>query len=119
LSLIINRVKFKKIKNKKFKGGRTSIFVVNFLTLFLFIFNTSTIIAYIFTALTCKVVIIIFEPCALNANFQHFILRFNKFPYILNTLKRRVWGEKRPKDMVSLQIILIFTLTLTHPKTFI
>jgi hypothetical protein len=30
--------------------------------------------------------------------------------------KRRVWGEKRPKDKVILQIILVFTLT--QPKTF-
>jgi len=30
--------------------------------------------------------------------------------------ERRVWGERRPKDRVTLQIILVFTLT--HPKTF-
>jgi hypothetical protein len=30
--------------------------------------------------------------------------------------ERRVWGERRPKDSVTLQIILGFTLT--HPKTF-
>jgi hypothetical protein len=25
--------------------------------------------------------------------------------------ERRVWGERRPKDRVTLQIILVFTLT--------
>ncbi len=30
--------------------------------------------------------------------------------------QRRVWGEGRPKDRVTLQIILVFTLT--HHKTF-
>jgi len=35
----------------------------------------------------------------------------------MDTFERRVWGERRPKDRVTLQIILIFTLT--HPKTFV
>jgi hypothetical protein len=31
---------------------------------------------------------------------------------------RRVWGEeRRPKDRVTLQLILVVTLTFTHPKT--
>jgi hypothetical protein len=34
----------------------------------------------------------------------------------MDTPKRRIWGERRPKDKVNLQIILIFTLTC--PKTF-
>ncbi len=34
----------------------------------------------------------------------------------MDTPQRRVWGEGRPKDRVTLQIILVFTLT--HPKTF-
>jgi hypothetical protein len=32
----------------------------------------------------------------------------------MDIVKRRVWGEGRPKDRASLQIILVFTLT--HPK---
>jgi hypothetical protein len=39
------------------------------------VFNVA---AYIFTSPTCKATIINLEPCALNADFQHFILRFNK-----------------------------------------
>jgi hypothetical protein len=34
----------------------------------------------------------------------------------MDTLKRRVWGERRPKEKVTLQIIIVFTLTC--PKTF-
>ncbi len=34
----------------------------------------------------------------------------------MDTHERRVWGEKSPKDRVTLQIILVFTLT--GPKTF-
>jgi hypothetical protein len=29
----------------------------------------------------------------------------------MDTPERRVWGERRPKDRVTLQIILVFTLT--------
>jgi hypothetical protein len=34
----------------------------------------------------------------------------------MDTPERRVWGERRPKDRVTLQIILVFTLTCL--KTF-
>ncbi len=34
----------------------------------------------------------------------------------MDTPKRRVWGERRPKNKVTLQIVLV--LTLTCPKTF-
>ncbi len=34
----------------------------------------------------------------------------------MGTPGRRVWDERRPKDKVTLQIILVFTLT--RPKTF-
>jgi hypothetical protein len=36
----------------------------------------------------------------------------------VDTPERRVWGERRPKDRVTLQIILVFTRTFTRPKTF-
>jgi hypothetical protein len=39
--------------------------------------------------------IISLEPCALNADFQHFILNFNQ--NLMVTSGRRVWGERRPK----------------------
>jgi hypothetical protein len=47
-----------------------------------------------------------------SISFPNFI----KLPYFMDTLERRVWGEKRPKYKVTLQIILVFTLT--QPKTF-
>jgi len=40
-----------------------------------------------------------------------------KFPYFMDTPERRVWGERRRRDRVTLQKQkLVFTLT--HPKTF-
>jgi hypothetical protein len=70
-------------------------------TLFLLFLSASI------TAPTCKDTIISLEPCALNADFQHFIPRSNKFPYFMDTPERRVWGERRPKDRVTSQIILV------------
>jgi hypothetical protein len=40
-----------------------------------------------------------------------------KFPNFMNAPERRVWGERRPKDMMTLQIILVFTLALTFPHS--
>jgi hypothetical protein len=34
----------------------------------------------------------------------------------MDTPDRRVWGERRPKDRVTLQIILVFRLSLHTPK---
>ncbi len=70
------------------------------------------------TAPTYKGTIISLEACGLNADFQHFIPRSNKFPYFMDTPDRRVWGERRPKNRVTLQLILVFTLIFTCPKTF-
>jgi hypothetical protein len=81
LSLIINRVSFKKLEYIIFKGGEgTSVFVVNceFQPGFLFSLGPPLMLQYIFTASTCKATIISLQPCALNADFQHFIPRFNK-----------------------------------------
>jgi hypothetical protein len=42
------------------------------------------------------------EPCALNAEFQHFIPRFNKnFLTLQTSLKEGIGGENRPKDRVK------------------
>ncbi len=68
------------------------------------------------TAPTCKATIISLEPCALNADFQRFIPESNKFPYFMDTPEGRVWGERRPKERVTLQIILVFTLALCECK---
>jgi hypothetical protein len=48
-------------------GGELS-FVLSFM-------SASTAVTYIFTALYCTTVIISLEPCALNAELQHFMLR--------------------------------------------
>jgi len=47
---------------------------------------------YIFTAPTCTTTIITLEPCALNAEFQHFVPRFSKTsgcPWPSDTVKLR------------------------------
>jgi hypothetical protein len=46
----------------------------------LFSIGLASAVTYIFTAPTCTITIITHELCALNAEFQHFILRFNKIP---------------------------------------
>jgi hypothetical protein len=51
---------------------------LSFIMSFLFFPSSSTAVTYIFTALTCTTTIISLEPCALNAEFQHFILRFDQ-----------------------------------------
>jgi hypothetical protein len=55
--------------------------------------RASTAATYIFTApTTCRTAIITLEPCALNAETQHFILRFNiigrfqEYKYYLNLI---------------------------------
>jgi hypothetical protein len=72
-------VRFKKIKTLAFKGGQTSVFPFSLGK------ASSTVAAYIFTAPTFKATIISLEPCALNADFQHFIPReLPKFPYFMD-----------------------------------
>jgi hypothetical protein len=74
-------VRFKKLKNISIQGWRdlSSCCELSFTLSFLFFVSASTLAAaYIFTAPTCKATMIGVEPCALNAEFQHFIPRFNK-----------------------------------------
>ncbi len=55
------------------------ILVVNWVSSPLSFFLSASIAAtYIFTAPTCTTTIISLKPCALDAEFQHFILRYNK-----------------------------------------
>ncbi len=110
-------MRFKKIKKLGFKGGRTSVFVVNWVSPCLsFFFGASTVAAHIFTAPTCKDTIIRLEPCALNADFQRFIPRFNKISLLYRHPWKKGLGWKEAQRQVPLQIILVFTLTC--PKTF-
>jgi hypothetical protein len=58
-------------------GGKLS-----FIPSFLFL-SASTAATYIFTAPTCTTIIFTaLEPCALNAEFHHFTLRFNRIPLL-------------------------------------
>jgi hypothetical protein len=57
--------------------------------------SASTAVTCIFTAPACTTTIITLEPCALNAEFQHFILRFNKISILLLIpLKEGIGGER-------------------------
>jgi hypothetical protein len=84
--LVIHRVRFLKKPAKRYisiqwgmKFLKPSILVVNGVSFCLFFFlSASTAAAYIFSALDCTTTIISLGPGALSAEFQHFILRFNK-----------------------------------------
>ncbi len=126
LNLIINRVRFFFKLRKKYinihlgEGGKLrkpSISVVNWVSPCLsFFLSASTAATYIFIAPTCTTTIIHLEPDALNAEFQHFIPKFNQISYFMGTRKEGLDSEKRPNDRVTLWLILIYTLT--RPKTF-
>jgi len=83
-----------------------SILVVNWvsscLSFLLSASTESTAATYIFTAPICTTTIISLEPCALNAEYQHFILRFVKMSLLCGYhLKEGIMGERRPKDRVK------------------
>jgi hypothetical protein len=82
-----------KILQNEMSGTRTGLFR-NFDSKFPFSLSASSPATYIFTAPTCKTTRMTLEPCALNAEFQHFILRFNKIPNFANTTKRGDRGAK-------------------------
>jgi hypothetical protein len=75
-----------------------------------FILSASTAATNIFTAPTCTTTIITLEPCALNAEFQHFILRFNKISLLCGYHWKTIEGESsRPKDNSSISTFYIET----------
>ncbi len=93
-----------KILQNEITGTQTS-FSTNFggklSFIFRFLFLERLHCCYIiFTARTCTTITIILEPCALNAEFQHFILRFNKnFLTLQRPLEEgKMGGQSRPKD---------------------
>ncbi len=63
----------------------------------------STSTTCIFTTPICTTTIITLEPCALNAEFQHFILRFILMFLLSQYDWQRVWGGG-VKERVTLQI---------------
>jgi len=106
------------------KLRKPSLLVVNWVSSCLsFFLSASTAPTYIFTALTCTTTIISLEPCALNAEFQHFVLRWSisywdliKCSYFADTTERGDRGVKggpktgwrQGEDRVSLWITLIW-----------
>jgi hypothetical protein len=103
------------------KLRKPSNLVVNWVSSCLsFFLSASAAATYIFTALTCTTTTIIsLEPCALDAEFQHFVLRCNisywdliKCPYFADSTERgdRGWKEaqRQGEDRVSLWITLLW-----------
>jgi hypothetical protein len=108
VSLVIHRVRLlKKNLAKRYisiqwgmKLLKLSILVVNGVSSCLFFFlSASTAAAYIFSALNCTTTIISLGPRPLSAEFQHFILRFNKMSLLCGY--QGTGGERRPKDRVK------------------
>jgi hypothetical protein len=98
------------------KLRKPSILVGNWVSSCLsFFLSASTAAAYIFTAPNCITTLISLGPCALNAEFQHFILRFSKMSLlceyhdvgqkaekgIADTTERGDGGQRRPNDRVK------------------
>jgi hypothetical protein len=69
---------------------------LNFILSFLFPSQLHFVATYIFTAPTYTTSIIILVPCALNAKFQHFILRCNKILTLQIPLKKEIAYQNLP-----------------------
>ncbi len=65
---------------------------------------------YIFTTPTCATTIITLKPCALNAEFEHFILRFNKISLgtLQIPLKEGIGGEREGDFTDYFTVWLVF-----------
>ncbi len=73
-----------------------------------FFLSASTAVTYIFTAPTCTTTIVTSNFCALNAEFQHFIPRFNKTSLLCGSHSKRGdtgWKEaqRQGEDMMTLR----------------
>jgi hypothetical protein len=84
------------------------ILVVNWVSSYLsFVLSTSTAATYIFTAPTCRITIVTFKPCALNAYYD-----LIKFHYFVDTTERgdRGWkqAQRWGEDRVTLQVTLFY-----------
>ncbi len=78
-------------------SGSWSWVVVKFYSVsspFSIFLSASSAATYISTALTCTTTIISLEPCALNTEFQHFMLRFNKISLLCRYHWKRGWAGK-------------------------
>jgi hypothetical protein len=76
----------------------------------------------VFTAPICTTTIITLEPCALNAEFQHFIPRFNKTSSLKEGIggckEAQIQGEDRMtlrKNSIILPTNLVYLHNITPP----
>jgi hypothetical protein len=72
--------------------------------------SASTAATYICTAPTCATTIITFEPCALNAETQHFIRGLIKNSYFVDIPERGIVGESSRHRGVKERVTLWTTL---------
>ncbi len=105
------------------KLRKPSILVTNWVSSCLsFFLGTFTAATCICTAPNYTTTIISLEPCALNAGYQHFILRFIKMSLLSDTTERgyRGWKEaqRQGEDRVTLPITLISWRTLVSFSGF-
>jgi len=83
------------------------ILVVNSVSSPLSIFlSASSAGTYISTALTYTTTIIPLEPCALNTEFQHFMLRFDKISLLCQYHWKRGWAGKAGGQGVKERVTL-------------
>jgi len=68
---------------------------------------------------TCTSTITTLEPCALNAEFQHFILRFNKISLLCDTAEGGVGGARKDDFTNNFIVILSFILDLIFKNNFV
>jgi hypothetical protein len=112
LSLVIHRVRLKKKLAKKYisiQGGvklRKPSFSWVSHCISVFSWAPPLLLHRFSLLLLVQVTIIPLEPCALNAEIQHFVLSFSisyrdliKFPYFADTTKRGV--KRRPNERVK------------------
>jgi hypothetical protein len=64
---------------------------------FSFFLSVSIAGTHIFTASTCTTTIVTLEPCALNTEFQHFMLRFNKISLLCGYHWKGMGVKRGPK----------------------
>jgi hypothetical protein len=68
---------------------------------------------------TCTSTINTLEPCALNAEFQHFIPRFNKLSLLCGSIERQIGRAREGYFADNFIVILSFILDLFFLHNFV
>jgi hypothetical protein len=93
------------------KLKKPSIVAVNWVSYCLsFFLSASTAATYIFTAPNSTTTIISLDPCALNVEYQYFILRFIKISLLYGYHWKRGQGVKEAQRQGEVRVTLRITL---------